>query len=320
MGASARHTNERRYLATTLRLSPGSVENNRRSEHDGVRARGALAARAGEAPGCSGGPVARASRARGSASRGAGGAPARVRVAAGALAAAGPSTVAFATVGRRGFGAAGARVGARPSPRWRSRARQPARSTRWTWTRSMSPSRRRMSSTTGAPPREPTSDFFPSALDRRRAGRRAPTRRGARPRPRGRLPLFRRRSPPRATPRQTRHRGSRPRTCPTSGSDARARNRRPFRARSLARDARGNTARPPIRPRVHPRASSRAVTPRLQEKFLPRANPPATEAPRRIFFRIPVRRTCSARPSPPSTPQKAPHPDTRPLIPLDRPQ
>jgi len=73
---------------------------------------GALAARAGEAPGCSGGPVARASRARGSASRGAGGAPARVRVAAGALAAAGPSTVAFATVGRRGFGAAGARGGA----------------------------------------------------------------------------------------------------------------------------------------------------------------------------------------------------------------
>ena len=73
---------------------------------------GALAARAGEAPGSCGGPVARASRARGSASRGAGGAPARVRVAAGALAAAGPSTVAFATVGRRGFGAAGARGGA----------------------------------------------------------------------------------------------------------------------------------------------------------------------------------------------------------------
>ena len=263
---------------------------------------GALAARAGEAPGCSGGPVARASRARGSASRGAGGAPARVRVAAGALAAAGPSTVAFATVGRRGFGAAGARGGAAVSA-VAVTGGQPARSTRWTWTRSMSPSRRRMSSPQ-VRLRENPPRIFPSALDRRRVV-------GARRRDVARAPTPRKASAfPTAftTPshaQQARHRGSRPRTCPTSGSDARARNRRPFRARSLARDAREHrpSADPPARP---PARQLRAVTPASKE-IPPRANPPATEAPRRIFSH-PVRRTCSARPSPPSAPPKSPTP------------
>jgi hypothetical protein len=181
-----------------------------------------------------------------------------------------------------------------------------------------------MSSTTGAPPRETTPVFFPERVPPSPRGSARARRRGARRRDVARAPdpaedfsLFPTASTTGHTPRQTRHRGLRPRTRSTRGSDACARSRRPCRARSLARDARGNTARPPIRPRAHPLAASRAVTPRLRGNASARANPPgARGALGASFFaapppleRAPPARLHRPRPkNPPNPNTRTPHP------------
>ena len=266
---------------------------------------GALAARAGEAPGCSGGPVARASRAGGYASRGAGGAPARARVAAGALAAAGPSTVAFAAVGRRGFGAAGARGGAAVSA-----VAVTGKATRSIDEMDMDPEHVTFASQDELDHRCASArthlGFFSRAcatvaarVGARASPRRAPTRRRARPRPRGRFSLFPSAFTTGHTPRQTRHRGLRPQRVRRADL-TRARESADHVARVRSRATRAGTTRARRSARALTRAPPRAPS-RPASAEIPPPGPTrrAREAPSAHLFCD----AASARPPPPSTPQ-----------------
>ena len=250
-------------------------------------------------PAAAAGARARASRARGGASRGAGGAPARVRVAAGALAAAGPPP-SPSPRGRRGFGAAGARGGAAVSA-----VAVTGKATRSIDEMDMDPEHVTFASQRRARPqvrlRENPPRFFPRARPSPRGSARRATWRAPTPRKAAAFPTaFTTAS---HAPANTSSR-SRAFARVRRADSTRARGTPPFaRVRSRARVA----GTPPVRRSARAstaRASSRAVTRRLDENSLPRANPPATEAPRRP--RPSQADDAPLRPSPPSTPQKSP--------------